>query len=82
MDYYLISNRSTKGVLIPEHKTIDYFLLLILHMSESLKKFVTYSLLRKMAYLKVFIVVLVVLYIRDLYDTLMQELLLKTLFPI
>ena len=28
MDYYLISNRSSKGVLIPEHKTIDYFLLL------------------------------------------------------
>ena len=28
MDYYLISNRSSKGVLIPEHKAIDYFLLL------------------------------------------------------
>lgn len=28
MDYYLISNRSNKGVLIPEHKAIDYFLLL------------------------------------------------------
>lgn len=28
MDYYLISNRSSKGVLIPEHKVIDYFLLL------------------------------------------------------
>lgn len=28
IDYYLISNRSNKGVLIPEHKAIDYFLLL------------------------------------------------------
>lgn len=28
VNYYLISNRSNKGVLIPEHKSIDYFLLL------------------------------------------------------
>lgn len=28
LDYYLISNRCDKGFLIPEHKSIDYFLLL------------------------------------------------------
>ncbi len=28
IDYYLISNRSNKGFLIPEHKSTDFFLLL------------------------------------------------------
>ena len=28
MDYYLISNRSSKGFLIPEQKSTDFFLLL------------------------------------------------------
>lgn len=28
IDYYLISNRSNKGYLIPEHKSTDFFLLL------------------------------------------------------
>src|SRR5690606_10671277 len=26
IDYYLISNRSEKGILIPEHKSIDFLL--------------------------------------------------------
>ncbi|MGE0561338.1 MAG: IPExxxVDY family protein [Flavobacteriales bacterium] len=28
IDYYLLSNRSNKGFLIPEHKSTDFFLLL------------------------------------------------------